>query len=134
MCSSNELSSTLKSQFHRPCTKFFTTSSVQVEIFIRSSLLRSGLSFWFSPRSGQTWMVQNRAENSLPSNSLINFPAIVSHDYSVISLALNYICFPKKLSIRRVYLAIARFDSRQQQVMQNLVSFQTTSSELISDC
>ena len=38
----------------------------------------------------------------------------MSHDYSVISLALNNIFCPKKLSIQRVYIAVARFDSRQQ--------------------
>ena len=68
----------------------------------------------FLPRSGYTSMKQNQAENSLPSNSLIIFPATVSHDYSVISLALNNIFCPKKLSIRRVYFAVALFDSRQQ--------------------
>ena len=59
-------------------------------------------------------LVLAKPQNSLPSNSLINFPAIVSHDYSVISLALNNIFCPKKLSIRRVYLAVASQNERQQ--------------------
>ena len=59
--------------------------------------------------------VYGPAHVSLTSNSLINFPAIVSHDYSVISLALNNIFCPKKLSIQRVYVAVAsQNDSRQQ--------------------
>ena len=68
--------------------------------------------YWkISPVLGMRSAVYGPAHVSLPSNSLINFPAIVSH-YSVISLALNNIFCPKKLSIQRV--AVARFDSRQQ--------------------
>ena len=62
-------------------------------------------------------MVQNQAENSFPQNSLINFPSTVSRDYSVISLVLNNIFCSNKLSIQRVYLAVARFDLRQQKVV-----------------
>ena len=64
---------------------------------------------------GRPSIVQNQAENSLPPNSSIDFPATVSHDYSVILLGLNNIFCPKKLSVRRVYLAVVSFDSRQQQ-------------------
>ena len=48
----------------------------------------------------QTWPCRKLTS---ATHSLINFPAIVSHDYSVISLALNNIFCPKKLSIQRVY-------------------------------
>ena len=59
----------------------------------------------------QTWASQKLTS---ATHSLINFPAIVSHDYSAISMALNNILCPKKLSIQRVYVAVACFDSRQQ--------------------
>ena len=59
-------------------------------------------------------LVLARPQNSLPLNSLINFSAIVSHYYSVISLALNNIFCPKKLSISCVYLAVACLGSWQQ--------------------
>ena len=77
-----------------------------------SSLLHSNLPCWFLPRSGQTDVGKQKLTSA--THSLINFPAIVSHDYSVIALALNNIFCPKKLSIQRVYVAVARFDSRQQ--------------------
>ena len=66
------------------------------------------------PVLGMRSAAHGPAHVSLPSNSLINFPAIVSHDYSVISLALNNIFCPKKFYIQPVYLAVTRFDSRQQ--------------------
>ena len=59
-------------------------------------------------------MVQNQAENSLLPHSSANCPVIVSIDFCVILLAMNNISCPKKLSIRRVYPAVARFDSWQE--------------------
>ena len=98
--------------YHALSSPFFMTSSM---FNFRSSLLHNNPQCWFFPRSGQTSTVQHQAKNSLLSNSLINFPAIVSHDYSAISLALANIFCPKKLSIQCKYLAVARFDSQQQQ-------------------
>ena len=102
MCSLNKLSSTLKSQFHRPCMHVFFNVQLLFKFAAQQSAMLVLASFW-------------QAKNSLPphTGSLINFPAIVSHDYSVISLALNNIFCPKKLSIQRVYVAVARFDSPQ---------------------
>ena len=108
MCSLNKLSSTQKSQFYRPCMRVFDSLMFN----FCSSLLHSNLPCWFLPGSGQTDLDKPKITSA--THSLINFPAIVSHDYSVISLALNNIFCPTKLSIQRVYVAVARFDSRQQ--------------------
>ena len=78
------------------CTlkSFFTTSSIsmQVENLFQFAALHSAM--LFLTRSGQTSMVQNQAENSLPLNSSINIPHIVSHDLYVISFALENIFCP----------------------------------------
>ena len=54
----------------------------------------------------QTWPSRKLTS---ATHSLINFPAIVSHDYSVISLTLNNISCPTKLSIQRVYTCCRSF-------------------------
>ena len=90
MCSLNKLSSTLKSQF----PSVFDFFQFQVQLLFKFSAQQSAMlvlaSFW-PDRPGQ-------AKNSLlpHTHSSINFPAVVSHDYSVISLALNNIFCPKK--------------------------------------
>ena len=49
-----------------------------------------------SPVLSMRSAIYGPAHLSLASNSFISFPAIVSHDYSVISLALNNIFVLKK--------------------------------------
>ena len=56
----------------------------------------------------------------------------MSHDYSVISLALNNIFCPIIMSIQRVYLAVACFDSQQQKASTNC-SDETKSTIHLSD-
>ena len=113
-CSLNELSSTRKSQFHRPCIKqpIFNHDFLYVQVLSKFAAQQSAMlvlaSFW-PDLDGTT------SGRKLTSAKQFNqFSAIVSHDYSVTLLALNNIFCPKKLSIQRVYLVVARFDQRQQ--------------------
>ena len=57
----------------------------------------------------------------LSTITLINFPAIVSHDFSIISLALNNIFCPKKLSIRCLSLVLTRDSNNKANIFLGLI-------------